>query len=259
MTNLPKNNSLFKDIRQRGKRRKDPWNLVLIPFAVVGISIVWSLLTKTLSALQYSLIPANAIFSNQTRLGAILLFVPPIFPSIALGLIIANIFAWLIPPARKIFERESEGIQGTSFVDSIKGLTKKSILCLVITIPICLLGVKGYLYVLEDGIHINSPYYIKEKYYRWNEIKEINTKCLLDRRNLDLNYELVMKDNTSIDLMQEHSLDFAKVYYKLSPYIQLQKGITYKQEISPSGLQRLQKQYNLQDANKILKVLKQEQ
>jgi hypothetical protein len=251
--------SYFKNAKQRAKRRKSPWNFALIPFAIAGIGLVWFVFVRILLLLQNKLIPTNTIFSNQTSLGAILLYIPPIFPAICLGLVVANILLWSIRPAREILDKEAEGTKGASFIDSTKGLLRLSIIFIIITTPISLLGVKGYFYILEDGIYICSLFHLKSKHYNWKDIEEIHTRCLLDRRNLDLNYELVMKDGQTIDLMKEHTLDFVKIYNRLIPYIHMQKNIAYKKEISPLGLQRLQKHYSLQDANEILKVLGQEQ
>jgi hypothetical protein len=44
--------------------------------------------------------------------------------SVAVGFMLGNLLAWLIPPARHAFEAEARGFPGTSFRASMQGLFK---------------------------------------------------------------------------------------------------------------------------------------
>ncbi|HSR10722.1 MAG TPA: hypothetical protein VLS90_04710, partial [Thermodesulfobacteriota bacterium] len=71
----------------------------------------------------------------QPFISSFLLLIPIILASIPLGLVVANCIAWCIPPARRVFDREAEGIEWAAFGDAMGGLAKMSL----ILVPICLL------------------------------------------------------------------------------------------------------------------------
>jgi len=60
---------------------------------------------------------------------------PLFFPSIAIGLMFANVVVWCIRPAQKALDREAEGHNGADFSSSMKGLAK----VVAITLPLALL------------------------------------------------------------------------------------------------------------------------
>jgi hypothetical protein len=62
--------------------------------------------------------------------------IPLFFPSIAWGMIIANTIMWMIPAARRTFEREAAGHKDCSFSESMSGLLKFGLIATVITVPI---------------------------------------------------------------------------------------------------------------------------
>lgn len=246
----------FQRARQRAQRRKSPWNLILIPLAIGGIGTAWFLLARGLLNLQHIFIPDSAILSGYIRVGSILMFVFPVFPSIGIGMIMANLIAWCIPPARKVFEKEAKGIKSTSFTKANRHLIIFSLILFAAVAPMCLLGAMNYFYVAEDGIHLNPIFSLDERHYPWGDIQEIHMRCLAERKNLHLNYKLRMKDGSKVDLMEEPRLRFASVYDRIKPFIEEQDGIVYRHEITDLGLRRLRLRYNPQDAEKILSVLR---
>lgn len=66
---------------------------------------------------------------------SVLLVVPLFFAALPIGMILANLAAWLIPPARRAFTREAEGVEGASFRQATCELGKLAL----ILVPICLL------------------------------------------------------------------------------------------------------------------------
>jgi hypothetical protein len=59
-----------------------------------GCSFGLMLLVQSLVA------PQRHFHQNMTNLGEILMVIPLFFPAIGIGMIAANLFVWLIPPAR---------------------------------------------------------------------------------------------------------------------------------------------------------------
>ncbi len=104
----------FDRARQRAKRRKKPWNLLLIPAFLLTIisGVVLSILM--VNKIHLTLFPGQSL-KNSDGLGPILSVTAPLFGIIPLGFIIANFIFWCIPPARRTFEKEAEGHDGASF------------------------------------------------------------------------------------------------------------------------------------------------
>jgi hypothetical protein len=245
--------------RQRAKRRKSPWNLILIPFAILGIAGTAFLLAKGLLTFQQLFIPPNAILAHWTRIGSILMFAPILFPSFAIGMMIANLIAWCIPRARRTYAKEARGIKGVSFKETVKPLAIASVIILCAVAPICLLGALNYFYVTVDGVHINQLFSINERHYGWSDIRRIQTRCLAERRNLHLNYILYMEDGTKVDLLNEPRLKFMRVYDQIKPYLEEQRGIVYQAAMQEKDIARLIRRYHPQDAERILEMLREGQ
>lgn len=249
----------YHQARQRAKRRKSPWNLILIPFAMFGIAGTAFLIAKGLLALQQLFIPPDAILAHWTRIGAILMFVPIIFPALAIGMMIANLIAWCIPRARRTFEKEARGIKGASFKEAMRSLAIASVILLFAVAPICLLGALNYFYVTAAGVHVNPLFSITERHYGWDAIRRIQTRCLAERRNLHLNYILYMEDGTKVDLLNEPRIKFVRVYDQIKPFLEAQRGIIYQSEMREKDIARLRRRYHPQDAERILEILRERQ
>ena len=118
-----KNKSYFQEARGRAKRVKNPWNLLHIPFSIAGIGCsIWLLLKIVLSVtgLFGSDHPDLNSFSSANVRDFIL--IPLFFAALPLGLMVSNILFWMIPPLRRIEDKESIGYKGTDFRNSMKGL-----------------------------------------------------------------------------------------------------------------------------------------
>jgi hypothetical protein len=118
------------------------------------------------------------------------------------------------------------------------------------------LGALNYFYVAEDGIHLNPFFSFRERHYPWDDIREIQTRCLAERDNLHLNYRLRMTDGTEVDLMEEPRLKFVNVYPRIRGFIEEQTDIEYTEEITNLGLRRMRSRYGAEDAERILGVLR---
>jgi len=137
------------EARERAKRRKSPWNLILIPLIVVGGVFVYLIQFKILWFIHIIIYPNHSGrlsefwregLSFSAFISSFLLAMPIFFSSLVLGMIIANLLAWCIIPARRIFDKEAQDVKGTSFSEAMKGLDKIAIYI----VPICfILGLIG--------------------------------------------------------------------------------------------------------------------
>ncbi len=139
----------FQEARARAKRRKSPWNLILIPFSIGGIGFSYFIQFQILWFIHTLMYPNHSGrlkefwkegLSGNAFVSSFLLAIPIFFSSLALGMIIANISTLCIPPAQKTFDKEAQGIRGVSFNEAMKRLGKITIYL----VPICfILGFIG--------------------------------------------------------------------------------------------------------------------
>ena len=135
--------------RIRATRRKNVWNLILLPLVLAGIGVSFYGLSRGIWRVHTLIYPDHAghllEFMRSDMSGAtqglfMLIFFPLFFAAIPMGMILANSIAWLIPPARKIFNRESQGHKFTSFSESMGGLFKFGGILAIICIALSLTG-----------------------------------------------------------------------------------------------------------------------
>ncbi len=250
-------NNYISDAQQRAKRRKSPWNLLLIPLAILFVGSSWLLSTRLLLYFQNSLMPANPILSSYTRIGAIFMFASPLLPSICFGMAFTNVFVWcFLPFARRVFEKEAVGREYASFKNSTKSLLLAFLISGIIVAPFCLFGVFNYFYVTSEGVLLNPLLSFTERQYSWTDVKEINTRIKAERNNLHLNYILIMNDKTKVDLLEEPRLRFIEAYDQIKPYLEEQNDILFtKSTISKYDINRLRKRYNSNNSEKILNII----
>lgn len=147
------NDSLFKEVfkkgyftraRIRARRRKSPWNLILIPLSMFGIGMVSYYLFRFMWWIHILVYPEHkghfsefwqSGISLPSFISSFLLMMPVLFAAFPLGFMIANCLAWCIPPARKTSDQEAKGYKFASFEESMRGLYKISL----IWVPVCLI------------------------------------------------------------------------------------------------------------------------
>ena len=249
----------FKKSRERVKRRRSPWNWILFPLSILGIGISGFSIGLGLFSIQQHLTPKNVILSGQTAVGAALMFVPILFPALILGFMFANFIAWCIPPARRAMDSEAKGVKGASFKEAIKLMAIVLIIVLIIVSPMCFLGVFNYFYVTPDGTYLNPLFSIKVRHYKWSDIKKIEARCLAERDNLHLNYVLHMKDGAKVDLFNQTRQKFIAKYGQIKEFIKVQPNIVYEHSIGDADINRLRQFYLDRDAEKIIKIIRNEE
>lgn len=134
----------FDRAHRRAQRRKSPWNLLLIPLALGGIVLSAYVLFQIMWRVHIAVYPEHANklgefwgegISPRSFISSFLLLVPLLIAAAPLGLMLANILAWCITPARKVFDKEAQGVKWASLSESMHGLAKVALIAL----PLCLL------------------------------------------------------------------------------------------------------------------------
>lgn len=110
--------------RARARRRRSPWNLILIPAVLIPLLGLWYCSAYLLGALYRVRHPGTEFVLLPDSLAGIVLATMPLFAWLAPAMIVGNHLAWLIPPARRAFTSEAKAFPGTSLTDSTRGLAR---------------------------------------------------------------------------------------------------------------------------------------
>lgn len=135
--------------RQRAQRRRSWWNLVLIPLVIGGVALTFYALFQLMWQVHVMIYPEHAgqlgdfwrkYVSFRSFISSFLLAVPLGIVALPLGMIAANIVAWSIPPARRAFAREAEGVAGAPLRQSLGELGKLALFLLPLCLTLSLIG-----------------------------------------------------------------------------------------------------------------------
>ena len=97
---MKKIDEFYTEARQRAKRRKSPWNLILIPLVIGGIGSVWYGLFQLMWKIHINIYPEHIGrfnefwqkgISGRSFISSFLLMMPLFFASIPLGMILTNL------------------------------------------------------------------------------------------------------------------------------------------------------------------------
>jgi hypothetical protein len=119
-----KSGRYFDLARIRARRRKSPWNLLLPVFVIpiwlalwwVANRLVWQahLLFYPSHAASHSLLSRSGL-PLRIFIPIFLMFIPTFLPTMVWSMVISNALLWLIPPVRRIFDREAVDYPGTDY------------------------------------------------------------------------------------------------------------------------------------------------
>jgi len=143
MPRKPLEGEYFQEARARARRRKSPWNLLLIPFTTAGVGCSWYLMAKIMASLYQTRHPGYTFGHTRTNLGGDLIYVPLLLAAFPMGMMIGNILIWCIPPARRVLDQEAKGVWHASFKQSMRDLALFEVVILPIAIALSLLGTFG--------------------------------------------------------------------------------------------------------------------
>jgi hypothetical protein len=123
-----------------GLGRRSAWNLLLFAFAVQAIGATWWGLFRLVVLAQAALAPQKHFGQNLSNLGEIFMVIPPFFPAIGVGLMVANLRVWFLPAARDALEREAEAHGRPGFSQAMSQLAIATVILLLLAVPLSLLG-----------------------------------------------------------------------------------------------------------------------
>jgi len=199
--------------RAHGRPRapQSPWSLLSAVFCLIGVAGTWIGIAYPFHAYRNSLFPADAFLSSGTRVGNILMYVAPLFPSIAIGFLVGNFLFWCVPPARATLKRGTARPDG-GFRATQLGLAKFGAIISLICLPLCLLGANNFWSVTPDRIDYRSMLSETTRHYEWSSVEKIDTACHTGNRDTTYDFVLRLNAGPHIDLMEESPYEFESAY-----------------------------------------------
>lgn len=132
--------SYLAEAQQRARRRRSPWNLLLIPAVVASLGLLWWFFVALLQVAHGNLYLGQDLASTPRGVGPILTTLSPLFAAIPLGLVFGNALVWLVPPAQRALESEAMLVPGAGFQSTQRVLLRASTLMVPIALALGILG-----------------------------------------------------------------------------------------------------------------------
>ena len=218
----------FEEMRERAKRRKSKWNLILIPIGIFWIALFsygyWKLIDEVFNLTWIAYPDVTYVYQNWNLWG-VLTILAIFIPAISIGLFMTNITAWLIRSARNVFEKEAKGYKGADFKTAQKDLFKAFIVTFIVGIPFIILFKSSYVALSYDGFKNSlaglsynntlmvSPWYSlsKKEYNLDKDLRKIKitVDCGKDS-TWNFSYKLKMNDDKEYEIASGSEKDFFK-------------------------------------------------
>ena len=136
-----RNRSEFLDfVRPRVRRRRNPWNLLLLPACFGAWGVLWYAAARGLAEIHRiaHAIPPSSVLPDDV--GGLLIAIGSLFASFAPSMIVANCLVWLVPAARRTFEAEAKPFPDLRFRSANQGFLRMTMLMTPIGLAIGMLG-----------------------------------------------------------------------------------------------------------------------
>jgi len=213
-----KTENILIDNRIRKNRDKEQFKF-LTAFLFLVILI---LLFKALLFLQSLLISDKVLYYKPTSSSYFIIIIALLLPSFALASLISNPIFNFIKPSRESFLRANT----YKLVSKVANNISLYFLPIFFVLP----GIFSYVYIVPQGIYYNPLISLKERHYKFKDIKEIVIGSYINHRydTLNFSYQLVMNDDTKIELYANNESDFILSYPKFIKYFNREKNITKK-------------------------------
>lgn len=117
--------------------RKSALQLLLLPVVLVGAGACCYASVRLVCAVAGLLRPASIPFLSRTELTKTLIVIPLLVASFPLGLLLANLTVWLLPPVRRFFVREAAGRPRGDFATANRDVLK---LAATVFVPLFLIA-----------------------------------------------------------------------------------------------------------------------
>ena len=129
----------FAQAKARAKRRRSPWNLLLIPAVVLPLIIIWAAAVLLAQEAHTLLYPGQTL-RNGEGLWVVVTTVAPLLAAVPLGMLVGNFLVWRVNAARMALDREASGSPALSYSASQSALLKVAGVAVVASVAASALG-----------------------------------------------------------------------------------------------------------------------
>jgi hypothetical protein len=129
------------EARIRARRRKSPWNTLLLFSAIPVWLAVWYGSFELFWRLNVYMYPEHSGYRDQfwtegisfcPFISSFLMVFGPFFPSVGVALLFSNVLFRVVPPARRALDREALNVRGAAYISAQRGLLKLTLFSLAI-------------------------------------------------------------------------------------------------------------------------------
>jgi len=190
----------MSNVSASGKRRKNPWNLLLLPI-VAGVEfLLFQAVYRTVRWLQELQCPADTYLASPTNGGDILVVLPLAVSAVGPAFLIANAIGWALPFVRRLIDDRAGGYGGPTFGEAQRGLWKFSMWIFLLLLPFALIASLSHYCVAPDRIVLREYPWSSNRSYKWDDVTAVRTECFHRGRTNRDSYEVVMSGEDAIDL-----------------------------------------------------------
>ncbi len=191
----------------QAKVRWTPWSFVVIPVGFVFIAATALSINYLNDELFSLLAPNKDSFCGPTRISGLVLVVDNILLSIPIGLLLANLFVWLIPPVRRGLNA-AESRVGRTFVRSNLELLKALLLVFLFLSPVHAFAIASKVCISGSQVSYQKHGFAEMSTYARSDMIAIQKICSRGSRGgLEVLFYVVMKDGKAVYLpITEQSL-----------------------------------------------------
>ena len=208
-----KDSPLESNREERVRASRSGWHYLYLFISVAGAAAVWGTILLPFHELRKNLVPPDAFLSGGTSFGDTFLYPLPIFPALAIGIILSRFLVRLIPAARTVLEPELG--ENTKLASRLNKNARWGLLALIVVLPLSYFGALSIWATSPTRIEVRPIFSATVRSYDWSRVGGIETGCTNGRHGVNYHFVLSLADGTDIDLMQDQEWSFEVAYPKI--------------------------------------------
>lgn len=183
----------------RATRRWSPWRIVLVPLGLACVIGMFVVINNFAFDDLILLGPDHAFFCTPTHFAAFVLVILGFVVSVPIGLVIANLLLWMVPPIRYSLEN-AESRAGGSFVRNLSQLVTLALPMYLVVVPLYLIALSSSVCLSDGEIYYRPNIFFPLRTYDLSQVVEVRSRCTRGREGWDIGIEITMTDGSLFDL-----------------------------------------------------------
>lgn len=184
----------------RAECRRSLWRLLALPLGFACAIGIFLFLSYTTLRAQIFFGPDDVFFCTPSHLSSIVLLLTGGVLSLPVGLMVANLLLWMVPPARAALEL-AELQAGESFATANAGLAKFVAMSALMLLPIFAAAARPQACLSDSQVYYRPQVLSSFQAYDLSQLAEVRPRCTKGSRGgWDIGLEIEMTDGVSLDL-----------------------------------------------------------